>query len=449
MMKRGIVNVRMVITEEKILSNIEKIHKLINPNNKKQIIELEDNSYFKDLVESVKAYLIEYPKKKNFPKDVYDKCYSLVEYATEQFEDNTKEIGELIKQREYNIKSAAILKQTYEIVKSGDPNWKQSVKMIQPRFSRDVIQSLSLIATAKEKDPVNYEAADKLVNARIENLKSNLHIEIDMERIEDRSKALSYIGIEIADALKQIPTPVEIKADEAVNTTEQVHKEQTKVQMKQLNDTAKMTESAANVQIAQSQIQTQVQAQSKVATMPKPTVQTQAQQVIRAQNVQTQRASVVAQPRQAIQRQFMPSVAYQNQYANPQLQRQAFYNNMYANQRSGQMVQMQNAAMYRQNMMAGNQANYYNPRQVRTNAIPMNNQVQKVQPRAVEKNQLDYSSRTMQNAEFIAEKRTARVKSSIWNKFINSKFVKAIKYALKIRVVLQLPEGQTENEENR
>ncbi len=30
-----------------------------------------------------------------------------------------------------------------------------------------------------------------------------------MERIEDRSKALSYIGIEIADALKSIPTLIE------------------------------------------------------------------------------------------------------------------------------------------------------------------------------------------------------------------------------------------------
>ena len=30
-----------------------------------------------------------------------------------------------------------------------------------------------------------------------------------MERIEDRSKALSFIGIEIADALKGIPTPIE------------------------------------------------------------------------------------------------------------------------------------------------------------------------------------------------------------------------------------------------
>ena len=28
-----------------------------------------------------------------------------------------------------------------------------------------------------------------------------------MERIEDKSKALSYIGLEIADALKEIPVP--------------------------------------------------------------------------------------------------------------------------------------------------------------------------------------------------------------------------------------------------
>ena len=38
MSKSGIVNVRMVITEEKIISNIDKVQKLINPNNKKKII---------------------------------------------------------------------------------------------------------------------------------------------------------------------------------------------------------------------------------------------------------------------------------------------------------------------------------------------------------------------------------------------------------------------------
>ena len=45
----GIVNVRMVITEEKILSNIDKIQKLINPNSKKQIVQLDDDAYFKEI----------------------------------------------------------------------------------------------------------------------------------------------------------------------------------------------------------------------------------------------------------------------------------------------------------------------------------------------------------------------------------------------------------------
>ena len=64
MSKSGIVNVRMVITEEKILSNIEKIQKMINPNSKKQIVQLEEDAYFKDLIESIKTYLIEYPKRR-------------------------------------------------------------------------------------------------------------------------------------------------------------------------------------------------------------------------------------------------------------------------------------------------------------------------------------------------------------------------------------------------
>ena len=88
----GIVNVRMVITEEKILSNIDKIQKLINPKSKKQIVQLDDDAYFKDLIDSVKTYLIEYPKKKNFPRGIYDAAYKLVEYATNEFEENTKQI---------------------------------------------------------------------------------------------------------------------------------------------------------------------------------------------------------------------------------------------------------------------------------------------------------------------------------------------------------------------
>ena len=110
--KQGIVNVRMVITEEKILSNIEKVQKMINPKSKKQIVQLEEDTYFKDLVESIKTYLEEYPKKKNFPRSVYKAAYDLVEFATNQFEENTKKIEELIIQREKNISLAFELKTT-------------------------------------------------------------------------------------------------------------------------------------------------------------------------------------------------------------------------------------------------------------------------------------------------------------------------------------------------
>ena len=237
MSRSGIVNVRMVITEEKILSNIDKVQKLINPKSKKQIVQLEDDTYFKDLVESIKTYLIEYPKKKNFPPSVYKAAYGLVEFATNQFEENTKKIEELIRQREENIALAGKLKEVMEAVENKEEDWKDQVKAAEEDFSEDIIEPLNIIGKAKGTTSQNYQDAMKLLKARVNNLESNLHIEIDMERIEDKSKALSYIGIEIADALKSIPTPVEeIEEQPVVEPIEQVQeiKEQ-EVEQKQEN----------------------------------------------------------------------------------------------------------------------------------------------------------------------------------------------------------------------
>ena len=128
--KRGIVNVKMIITEEKILSNIDKVQKMINPNSKNQIVQLEDDAYFKDLIDSIKVYLIEYPNKKNFPESVYKAAHGLVEYATDQFEDNTKQIEVLIRQRENNISMANELKLVLEAVQNKDKEWKGKVKGI-------------------------------------------------------------------------------------------------------------------------------------------------------------------------------------------------------------------------------------------------------------------------------------------------------------------------------
>jgi len=236
MSKSGIVNVRMVITEEKILSNIDKVQKMINPNSKKQIVQLEEDSYFKDLIESIKAYLIEYPKKKNFPKTVYKAAYELVELATNQFEENTKRIESLIRQREENIALSGTLKELIEAVDTKAQNWKDKVKEAERSFSEDIIETLYLVGKSKGKKSQNYLDGIKLLNARATNLESNLHIEIDMERIEDRSKALSYIGIEVADALKVIPTPVEDEVVETISTEavteQQAYVEQTTFEAK-------------------------------------------------------------------------------------------------------------------------------------------------------------------------------------------------------------------------
>lgn len=230
MSNSGIVNVRMVITEEKILSNIDKVQKLINPKSKKQIVQLEDDTYFKDLVESIKTYLIEYPKKKNFPASVYKASYGLVEYATNQFEENTQKIEELIRQREQNIALAGTLREVVEAAQNKEKDWKDQVKKAENDFSEDIIETLNIVGKSKAQTSQNYQDAMKLLNARINNLESNLHIEIDMERIEDRSKALSYIGIEIADALKSIPTPIENPVEQINVEPEQVVEEQQYIQ---------------------------------------------------------------------------------------------------------------------------------------------------------------------------------------------------------------------------
>ena len=228
----GIVNVRMVITEEKILSNIDKIKKLINPNSKKQIVQLDDDAYFKDLINSIKTYLIEYPKKKNFPPAVYKAAYSLVEYATNQFEDNTRKIEELIVQREKNIELSVKLREILDAVVEKDKDWKNQLKVASNYFQEDIVETLGIIGRCKSKNSQNYNDALKLIRARISNLESNLHIEIDMERIEDRSKALSFIGIEIADALKRIPTPIEEIVVAEEKTEQEQYIEQTTFEVK-------------------------------------------------------------------------------------------------------------------------------------------------------------------------------------------------------------------------
>ena len=248
MSKSGIVNVRMVITEEKIISNIDKIQKLINPNNKKQIVQLEEDTYFKDLIESVKSYITEYPKKKSFPSSVYDAAYALVETSIKQFEENTKKVENLIKQREQNIVLAGELNELVEAVDEKQEGWKEKIDKSADKFQEDVIENLQIVGRCKGKTSIRYQDAMKILKARINNLESNLHIEIDMERLEDSSKALSYIGIEVSDALKLIPTPEEshIKEEVQENQTVKAEEKSSKADKKAIKK-----EKIKNIQVAE------------------------------------------------------------------------------------------------------------------------------------------------------------------------------------------------------
>ncbi len=161
---------------------------------------------------------MEYPKKKNFPINVYNAAYDLVEFATNQFEENTKKVEELIKKREKNIALAGELSDLLKSVDEKEDGWKDNIEKASDKFSEDIIEALNTIGRCKGKTSQKYKDSMKLIKAKINNLEANLHIEIDMERLEDSSKALSFIGIEISDALKLIPTPeekvAEIKAEE-------------------------------------------------------------------------------------------------------------------------------------------------------------------------------------------------------------------------------------------
>lgn len=457
MPKHGIVNVRMVITEEKILSNIDKVQRIINPKSKKQIIELDGNSYFKDLIESIKTYLIEYPKKKNFPKSVYDQAYRLIEYATNQFEVSTKQVEELVKQKEYNIKSASILKQTIALAESKDATWKKALIEVSKRLSPEILEAVNKIGNAENKDTEEYQATIKMLNARILNLQSNLHIEIDIERYEDRLKALSYIGIEISDALKTIPIP----ADSELNKQQIVEKAKTEVQR---------PVTVQNV-VNQAPVAQRVVTQKPVAQVVQPVKKVTMQQLVKpiqqVAQVNTQKVTPVMQPvMQNVVAKQQVVKAYPDQAVEPKIQlantaqvnattqrvqtvkpnKQVIINQpqfaqvepMKITPVANNNVRVQNTQV-RQPVQQATQVNTQRVAPVVNNFVPQQARVQNTI--------IEQSRPTNQYAQFnqpMMEMQYETKKPSLWERMKNSKLVRAIKFLFGSKnATLALPEAQT------
>ena len=451
MSKRGIVNVRMVITEEKILSNIDKVQRIINPKSKKQIIELDDNSYFKDLIESIKTYLIEYPKKKNFPKSVYDQAYRLVEYAINQFEVSTKQIEELMKQKEYNIKSAIILKQTIALAESKDPTWKKASIEISKRLSPDILEAINLIGNAEDIKTEKIQSAIKKLNARILNLQSNLYIEIDIERYEDRLKALSFIGIEISDALKTIPTP----ADSEFKKQQIVEKQSKKVIVQnQIQIGQKVNQPKVQLDNQPQQIRGQVVNQQNVMQKaPIQNIQIGQQQKI-SQNVIKQQPQMVHQqvqqigPNTSVEPKVQLAKGQQVNYIMQQQMRtrQQAVINQPQMQRVEPIAITPMARKLEQQpvMQQKQQVNQFARPQIQNNQPLMSMPIMQQQNmRILQPQMINQNNRPTIDDFMSAPEEYNSKKPSLWERIKNSKLIKAIKFLFGSKnATLALPEGQ-------
>lgn len=450
--KSGIVNVRMVITEEKILSNIDKVQKLINPKSKKQIVQLDDDTYFKDLIESIKAYLIEYPKKKNFPASVYKAAYGLVEYATIQFEENTKKVEELIRQREENIALAGTLRELVEAVENKDSKWKDKVEENKGLFSEDVIDTLKLVGKDRSRRSQNYKDAIKLLNARVSNLETNLHIEIDMERTEDKSKALSYIGIEIADALKDIPRPADLIIEETPEeetetpVVEEIQVEEKKAKKTTKAATAKTAKKKANIEEAA--VVEEVEAKSKARAKTKAkaenievietkakTKATKSTRVVKAEFIDVEPKAKKAkvelidvEPEIKVAKAELIDVVPEIEEAKKPVKR---------------YVRVKG---YRVNAIKENEE----PKEEKVEIIKEQPK-QEVVPKKkvsqlikIEENEEDTEVDEQQAIQDYQESVTFEKKPSLWQRIKNSKLGRAVSYVLKIRIRIELPNALPE-----
>ena len=436
--KSGIVNVRMVITEEKILSNIDKVQKLINPKSKKQIVQLDDDTYFKDLIESIKAYLIEYPKKKNFPASVYKAAYGLVEYATIQFEENTKKVEELIRQREENIALAGTLRELVEAVENKDSKWKDKVEENKGLFSEDVIDTLKLVGKDRSRRSQNYKDAIKLLNARVSNLETNLHIEIDMERTEDKSKALSYIGIEIADALKDIPRPADLIIEETPEeetetpVVEEIQVEEKKAKKTTKAATAKTAKKKANIEeaavVEEVEAKTKARAKTKAKAENVEVIETKAKTKATKSTRVVKAELIDVEPKAKKAKVELIDVEPEIEEAKKPFKR---------------YVRVKG---YRVNAIKENEE----PKEEKVEIIKEQPK-QEVVPKKkvsqlikIEENEEDTEVDEQQAIQDYQESVTFEKKPSLWQRIKNSKLGRVVSYVLKIRIRIELPNALPE-----
>ena len=377
----------------------------------------------------------------------------MIEYATNQFEVSTKQVEELVKQKEYNIKSASILKQTIALAESKDATWKKALIEVSKRLSPEILEAVNKIGNAESKDTEEYQATIKMLNARILNLQSNLHIEIDIERYEDRLKALSYIGIEISDALKTIPIP----ADSELNKQQIVEKAKTEVQRPVTVQNVVNQAPVAQRIVTQKPVAQVVQPVNKV-TMQQPVkpiqqvAQVNTQKVTPVmQNVVAKQQVVKAYPDQAVEPKIQLANTAQVNTTTQRVQTVKPNKQVIINQPQFAQVEPMKITPVANNNVRVQNTQVRQPvqqaTQVNTQRVaPLVNNVVPQQAR-VQNTIIEQSRPTNQYAQFnqpMMEMQYETKKPSLWERMKNSKLVRAIKFLFGSKnATLALPEAQT------
>ena len=114
---------------------------------------------------------------------------------------------------EKNLQLARILKNVVDAIINQE-NWRTLIDESTDKIPQDMAEQLISLGRMQDTECQEYTDLKTQIEAEVSNLESNLHIEIDLERLNDRIKALSYIGVEVSEAFKNISNYTKVETNE-------------------------------------------------------------------------------------------------------------------------------------------------------------------------------------------------------------------------------------------
>jgi len=191
------------ITElQRVVTKLEKLEKMINPNSKKSLILWEEDNSFKNLITSIVNYANVCDTENEFPIELLDKLKALSEDVTKQITEGEEKVKELHSQSAHNTRLSQMLSEAYLSAMAGASRANYESQLAEPEIA-EYIEQLDIISTALP-DTEDYSTAEKIIKSKITNLENSVHIAIDLERTTSKGRALKYISSEVIPAVDRL-----------------------------------------------------------------------------------------------------------------------------------------------------------------------------------------------------------------------------------------------------